>query len=146
MQLSIQKLHPEAKLPMRATPDSAGYDLYALCETPITLEPGQIIKIPTGIAVAPDRRDVVLCIFPRSGLSSRYGITLINSVGLVDSDYRGELQIPLVNHGSAPFVVESGMRIAQLVVFPILTPTLQEVPLLDATVRGTSGFGATGLS
>ena len=75
-----------------------------------------------------------------------HGITLINSVGLVDSDYRGELLIPLINHGSEPFTVEAGMRIAQLVVLPILTPELKEVTRLDTTERGAGGFGASGLS
>ena len=103
-------------------------------------------KVPTGIAVAPSRPDVALCIFPRSGLSTKHGITLINSVGLVDSDYRGELLIPLINHGSEPFTVEAGMRIAQLVVLPILTPELKEVTRLDTTERGAGGFGASGLS
>ena len=82
----------------------------------------------------------------RSGLSTKHGITLINSVGLVDSDYRGELLIPLINHGSEPFTVEAGMRIAQLVVLPILTPELKEVTRLDTTERGAGGFGASGLS
>ena len=96
--------------------------------------------------MAPSRPDVALCIFPRSGLSTKHGITLINSVGLVDSDYRGELLIPLINHGSEPFTVEAGMRVAQLVVLPILTPELKEVTRLDTTERGAGGFGASGLS
>ncbi len=146
MYLSIQRLHPQAQLPKRATKDSAGYDLYALPEAPITIAPGEICKIPTGIAVAPSRADVALCIFPRSGLSTKHGITLANSVGLVDSDYRGELIVPLINHGKEAFTVEPGMRIAQLVVLPILTPELKEVSSLDETDRGAGGFGASGLS
>ena len=99
MYISVQKLRPHAQIPKRATAQSAGYDLYALPEEPLTIQPQEICKVPTGIAVAPSRPDVVLCIFPRSGLSTKHGITLINSVGLVDSDYRGELLIPLINHG-----------------------------------------------
>ena len=83
MYLSVQKLRPHAQLPKRATAQSAGYDLYALPESPLTIQPGEICKVPTGIAVAPSRPDVALCIFPRSGLSTKHGITLINSVGLV---------------------------------------------------------------
>ena len=100
MIFSVQKLRPHAQIPKRATAQSAGYDLYALPEKPLTIQPQEICKVPTGIAVAPSRPDVALCIFPRSGLSTKHGITLINSVGLVDSDYRGELLIPLINHGS----------------------------------------------
>ena len=120
MYISVQKLRPHAQIPKRATAQSAGYDLYALPEEPLTIQPQEICKVPTGIAVAPSRPDVVLCIFPRSGLSTKHGITLINSVGLVDSDYRGELLIPLINHGSEPFTVEAGMRIAQLVVLSLI--------------------------
>ncbi|MGN1403544.1 MAG: dUTP diphosphatase [Ruminococcus sp.] len=146
MYLSIQRLRPDAQLPKRATADSAGYDLYALPDAPVTIQPGDICKIPTGIAVAPSRPDVALCIFPRSGLSTKHGITLANSVGLVDSDYRGELLVALINHGKEPFTVEPGMRIAQLVVLPILTPELREVTELNETARGAGGFGASGLS
>ena len=108
MYISVQKLRPHAQIPKRATAQSAGYDLYALPEEPLTIQPQEICKVPTGIAVAPSRPDVALCIFPRSGLSTKHGITLINSVGLVDSAYRGELLIPLINHGSEPFTVEAG--------------------------------------
>ena len=110
MYISVQKLRPHAQIPKRATAQSAGYDLYALPKEPLTIQPQEICKVPTGIAVAPSRPDVALCIFPRSGLSTKHGITLINSVGLVDSDYRGELLIPLINHGSEPFTVEAGMH------------------------------------
>lgn len=146
MYLSIQKLRPNAQLPKRVTPDSAGYDLYALPDMSVTIHPGEICKIPTGIAVAPSRPDVALCVFPRSGLSTKFGITLINSIGLVDSDYRGELIVPLVNHGTEDFTVEPGMRIAQLVVLPILMPELREADTLEETERGVGGFGASGLS
>ena len=132
MYLSIQKLHPDAQLPVRATAQSAGYDLHAYLEQDVVLQSGEIRKIPTGIAAAPSRKDVMLCIFPRSGLASKFGISLANAVGVVDSDYRGELQ--------------NGMRIAQLVVVPVLFPTCQEVESLDETERGSNGFGASGIS
>ena len=146
MKLFVKRLRSSAKLPYRATPDSAGYDLYACLDEPVTLQPGDICRIPTGISVSPDRRDVALCIFPRSGLSSKYGITLANSVGLVDSDYRGELQVALIHLGKEPFTVEDKMRIAQLVTIPVLFPTLEETDMLDETVRGSDGFGASGLN
>ena len=118
MYLSIQKLRPDAQLPVRATAQSAGYDLHAYLEQDVVLQPGEICKIPTGIAAAPSRKDVMLCIFPRSGLASKFGISLANAVGVVDSDYRGEL----------------------------LVPTCQEVESLDETERGSNGFGASGIS
>jgi len=145
MKLFIKRLREGAKLPVQATPDSAGYDLYACLETPVTLKSGEIFRVPTGISVAPDRRDVALCIFPRSGLSAKYGITLANSVGLIDSDYRGELQVALIHLGSEPFTVEDGMRIAQLVTIPILFPELEETDTLTETQRGSSGFGNSGI-
>lgn len=146
MYLSIQKLHPDAQLPVRATAQSAGYDLHAYLEQDVVLQPGEIRKIPTGIAAAPSRKDVMLCIFPRSGLASKFGISLANAVGVVDSDYRGELLVPLVNLGKEDFTVQNGMRIAQLVVVPVLFPTCQEVESLDETERGSNGFGASGIS
>ena len=112
----------------------------------MVLQPGEIRKIPTGIAAAPSRKDVMLCIFPRSGLASKFGISLANAVGVVDSDYRGELLVPLINLGQEDFTVQNGMRIAQLVVVPVLFPTCQEVESLDETERGSNGFGASGIS
>ncbi len=145
MTLSIKKLRDDAQIPHHATPDSAGIDLYSCLDSPVTIAPKEIVKIPTGLAVSPSRRDVALCIFPRSGLSSKHGITLINSVGLVDSDYRGELILPLINHGTEPFTIENGMRLAQLVCIPILHPTLVETDSLDETIRGENAFGASGI-
>lgn len=146
MYLSIQKLRPDAQLPVRATAQSAGYDLHAYLEQDVVLQPGEICKISTGIAAAPSRKDVMLCIFPRSGLASKFGISLANAVGVVDSDYRGELLVPLINLGKEDFTVQNGMRIAQLVAVPVLFPTCQEVESLDETERGSNGFGASGIS
>ena len=120
MQLQIQRLRPYATIPTQATAGSAGYDLYAALEAPVSIPVGEIVRIPTGIAAAPDRKDVALFIMARSGLASKHGINLANGVGLVDSDYRGELLVPLMNLGKEPFSVEPGMRIAQLVVLPVL--------------------------
>lgn len=144
MQLQIQRLSPNAKLPTRAAEGSAGYDLYAALDEPISIPAGAIQRIPTGLAVAPDRTDVALLLMARSGLATKYGITMANGVGLVDSDYRGELLVPLINLGSQPFTVLPEMRIAQLVLMSVIHPVLTEVKQLPETVRGTSGFGSTG--
>lgn len=144
MQLQIQRLSPNAKLPTRATEGSAGYDLYAALDEPISIPVGAIQRIPTGLAVAPDRTDVALLLMARSGLATKYGITMANGVGLVDSDYRGELLVPLINLGSQPFTVLPEMRIAQLVLMSVIHPVLTEVKQLPETVRGTGGFGSTG--
>lgn len=146
MELYVQCLRSGARMPYRATPDSAGMDVYACLEHDVVMQPGDIQKIPTGLAVAPSRKDVALLLFPRSGLSTKYGITLANSVGLIDSDYRGELLVALIHLGKEPFTVQDGMRIAQLVCVPILVPELKQTEQLDATQRGAGGFGASGLT
>ncbi len=145
MTLQFQKLRQDAVLPKRATPQSAGVDLCACLEKPVEIPSGSTVMIPTGLAVQPSREDVALLIYPRSGLASKYGITLANAVGVVDSDYRGEIKIPLHNLGTEPFTVENGMRVAQLVVTPVLFPEIQQVDELDETQRGSGGFGSSGL-
>ena len=145
MKLIFQKLRENAVIPSRATPGSAGVDLCACLDAPVEIMPGEISVIPTGLAAAPDRSDVVLLVYPRSGLSSRYGISLANCVGVVDSDYRGEISIPLINHGHDSFIVENGMRIAQLVTAPVILPEIETSDSLDDTRRGSGGFGSTGL-
>ena len=144
MQLQIQRLRPYATIPTQATAGSAGYDLYAALEAPVSIPVGEIVRIPTGIAAAPDRKDVALFIMARSGLASKHGINLANGVGLVDSDYRGEFIVALHNHGTESQTVASGERIAQLVVTPILMPEYVETDSLSATQRGEGGFGSTG--
>lgn len=145
MKLLVQKLREGARLPFRASEWSAGADLYACLERAVTIEPGEILRVPTGIAVAPDRQDVMLCLFPRSGLASQFGITLANSVGVVDSDYRGEIEVALINLGQDPFLLEDGVRIAQLVAVPVLMPEISWADALDETKRGSMGFGGSGL-
>ncbi len=146
MQLLIQKRSSHAVLPVRATEGSAGCDLAACLESPVVIAPGEIVRIPTGISAAPDRSDCALLLFARSGLASRYGVSLANGVGVVDSDYRGELQVALINHGKEPFTVTHGMRIAQLVLTPVLLPQLIETDSLPDSERGSGGFGSTGLT
>ena len=143
MKLLFQKCRDGAKLPYRATPQSAGADLFACPAQPVTIQPGETVLVPLGLVCQPVGEDAALLIFPRSGLSTKYGITLANAVGVVDMDYRGEWHVPLHNIGTEPFVVEEGMRVAQLVVVPILYPEITETDTVDDTLRSTGGFGST---
>ena len=130
-------------LPRKMTDHSAGFDLCAAVPAAVTIQPGHIAVIPCGFAMAlPVGYEAQ--IRPRSGLASRNGITLINSPGTIDSDYRGEVMTPLINLGKAPFVVERGMRIAQMLIAPVPVVKIVEVEELDETKRGAGGFGHTG--
>ena len=130
-------------LPAYATTGAAGMDLLAAVEAPVTIEPGKRALIPTGLAIAlPPGFEMQ--VRPRSGLALRNGIVLPNSPGTIDEDYRGEIQVILLNAGDAPFTVERGMRIAQAVVAPVVRAEWQEVENLDDTTRSTGGFGSTG--
>ncbi len=146
MKLKIKRVRPYAQVPKQATAGSAGSDLYAALEEPLSIPAGAIRSIPTGIAAEPDTDSVALLIFPRSGLASKHGITLANAIGLVDSDYRGEICVPLINLGKEAFTIEPGMRIAQLVASPILLPEIEITDTLTETQRGAGGFGSTGLT
>ncbi len=141
--LQVKRLDPAARLPQRATAGSAGYDLCA--NEGVVIQPHQVARVKTGIAVAIGDPGLAGFVYARSGLASRHGIAPINCVGVIDSDYRGELQVPLTNHSDTPFEIQPGDRIAQLVLAPVCTPELREVPELDSTARGTGGFGSTGL-
>ena len=132
-------------MPVRATEYSAGADLFACIENPITLKKGETVKIPTGISVEPEDKNTVIAISARSGLASTYGISMANGIGIVDSDYRGEIIVPLINLGSSDFTVEKNMRIAQLIVIPVIFPEICEAGCLSDTKRGSGGFGSTGI-
>ena len=142
--LKIKKLRENAKVPNRATSGSAGLDLCASIDEPITLEGGATAVIPTGIAIALPSANYGAFVFPRSGIAVKHGIGLLNSVGVIDSDYRGEIRVVLLNHGKEPQTVEHGERVAQMLITPVLTPAYEEVPELDDTARGVGGFGSTG--
>ncbi len=133
-------------LPSYATPGSAAMDLYACCEKPIVIPAGSQAKVPTGIAIEIPTPEMVALVFPRSGLASKYGISLSNAVGVIDSDYRGEIICVMKNDGPSDFEVSPGDRIAQLGFFPIYRIDWEEVSELNGTQRGTGGFGSTGLS
>jgi dUTP pyrophosphatase len=141
IELPIQRLHDDAVLPTQAYPGDAGLDLSS-CER-VELEPGERATVGTGIAVAIPEGYAGF-VQPRSGLASKHGITIVNAPGLVDSGYRGELRIVLLNTDrTEPFVIEPGMRIAQLVVMPFEPPELREVDELPVSERGIRGFGST---
>jgi len=132
-------------LPTYQSEHAAGLDLIAAlpAEAPVTLAPGARALVPTGIAVAlaPGHEAQVR---PRSGLAARHGLTVLNAPGTIDADYRGEIKVLLINLGSEPVAITRGMRIAQLVLAPVVTARLQEVTVLDATTRADGGFGSTG--
>ncbi|HHV32156.1 dUTP diphosphatase [Caproiciproducens sp. LBM24188] len=142
--LKIKKLHPNAVLPTRASDGSAGMDLYALLDAPLTLEPRGLYRIPTGIAIALPGPETVGLLFARSGLGVKHGISLSNAVGVIDSDYRGELIVGICNLSDHPYTLTPGERFAQLVVMPVLLPAVEETDDLGETARGAGGFGSTG--
>lgn len=133
------------KLPEYATPASAGVDLCADLPGPLAVKPGESVKIPTGIAIQLPGPQVVALVFARSGLASRYGINLTNGVGVIDADYRGEIQVLIRNMGEQVFTVNPGDRIAQMVFMPIFRGIFAEVSQLEETARGRGGFGSTGI-
>ncbi len=143
MTFKIKRLRENAVIPRRATEQSAGYDLCACIEEKITLQPGETRLIPTGIAAALPTGSAGL-IYARSGLGIKHGIIPANAVGVIDSDYRGEIAVGLYNHSAEPYTIAPNDRIAQLVITPVLTPDTEETDSLDDTERGVGGFGSTG--
>ena len=142
-QVFVQTLRSGARLPARASDSAAGYDLSASLSEALVLPPGGRALVPTGIALAlpPDMEAQVR---PRSGLALKYGISVLNSPGTIDADYRGEVGVVLSNHGEEPFTVEPGMRIAQLVFARVEHPRLVPADSLEETARGAGGFGHSG--
>jgi dUTP pyrophosphatase len=139
----IRRLRPDAVVPRYMTPLAAGMDLAAAVDAPVTLTPCERARIGTGIAISlPEGYEAA--IRPRSGLADRHGITLVNSPGTIDGDYRGEICVILINLGNEPFTVRPGDRIAQMVVGPVTRVEWLEVDELDETSRGGGGFGHTG--
>lgn len=131
-------------LPAYATHQAAGMDIVAAIDTPITMNTGDIAMVPTGLSIAlPAGYECQ--VRPRSGLAAKNGVTVLNSPGTVDADYRGEIKVILINHGKAPFVIERGMRIAQIVIAKYEQAEWQVCEELDETSRGAGGFGSTGV-
>ncbi|MCI8622233.1 MAG: dUTP diphosphatase [Provencibacterium sp.] len=142
--LLIQRLTPTALPPVRATEGSAGYDLFADIAEPVTIEPGETVLLGTGIAMALPGPELVGLVFARSGLGVKHGIVPANAVGVVDSDYRGELRVGLHNHSQERYTVQPQDRIAQLLILPVVTPRLEETETLPDTTRASGGWGSTG--
>jgi dUTP pyrophosphatase len=138
-----KKLDPRATLPTYGTPYAAGADLYALADGPITVAPGETVLVHTGIALEIPAGFVGL-IYARSGLATKRGLAPANKVGVIDADYRGEIMVALFNQSAVAQTVESGERIAQLVIAPFLQAAFEESEQLSDTVRGEGGFGSTG--
>ncbi len=145
MTVQMKKLRAGAKLPARATAGSAGADLCACLEgESLSLAPGQRAAVPTGLAMALPNAGHVALVFARSGLALRQGLAMANGVGVVDSDYRGELLVPMVNLSAETVTIQNGERIAQMLVVPVALPVFEEVETLEETARGDGGFGSTG--
>lgn len=143
--LKIKKVNENAVIPHRATEGSAGLDLCACIDEPITLAGGETALIPTGLAIALPSAQYGAFVFARSGLSIKHGIGLLNSVGVIDSDYRGEIKVGVINQIKETYTIQPGERIAQLVVMPVSTMPVEEAESLDETERGEGGFGSTGI-
>lgn len=142
--IRVKKLHPAAKLPTYGSLEAAGADLYACLEAPVTILPGETAWIGTGIALEVPVGCAGL-VYARSGMAAKRGLAPANKVGVVDSDYRGEIKVVLLNHGTQAQTVEHGERIAQFVITPVLTPAYEETAELSNSQRGEGGFGSTGV-
>ncbi len=141
--IAVKKLSPKAMLPTYGSPEAAGADLYACLEEPVTILPGETAWIPTGLSLEVPKGCAGL-VYARSSLGVKRGLAPANKVGVVDSDYRGEVRVVLLNHGKEPQTVQHGERVAQFLITPVLQPEYQEVEALSDTDRGTGGFGSTG--
>ena len=144
MKLFYKRLHPDAKMPVYATPGAAAADLCAVLDAPLTLMPGGRAVLPTGLAVQLPGPQFVALVCARSGLAAKHGLTLSNGVGVIDSDYRGEIRVGLINLGPEAYTVRPGERIDQLMVLPVSRPVFAETDRLTDTARGAGGFGSTG--
>ena len=139
----IKKLNSKVKLPKYKTDGSSGMDLMAFLESPVNLKPQESALIPTGISIAIPE-DTEVQVRPRSGLAAKSNISILNTPGTIDSDYRGEIKIILFNHGKEDFVINNNDRIAQMILMPIVKAEFEEVENLPKTLRGSGGFGSTG--
>ena len=141
--IRVKKLHPNAVLPTYGSVEAAGADLYACLEEAVTIQPGGIYWVPTGIALEVPKGCAGL-VYARSSMGAKRGLAPANKVGVVDSDYRGEIRVVLLNHSAEPQTLQPGERVAQFVITPVLQPQYEEVEDLTETGRGAGGFGSTG--
>lgn len=150
MELRIKALSPkigkEIPFPAYATPGSAGMDLRACIDEPVTIPAGERRMVPTGLAIALPGPEWVALVYARSGLAIKHGLAPANCVGVIDSDYRGEIVVGLLNSSKEDYTIEPGERVAQLVIMPVTQARVSVVEELDETERGTGGFGSTGRS
>ena len=148
MELKLKALSPklgkEIPFPTYATAGSAGMDLRACIDSGVTILPGDQALIPTGLSIALPSADYVALLYARSGLAIKHGLSPANCVGVIDSDYRGEVVVALRNYGKEPYTVEPGERVAQMVITPVVQAKVTVVDELDDTARGAGGFGSTG--
>ncbi len=141
--IRVKKLHKKAILPTYGSAEAAGADLYACLDEAVVIEPGETAWIPTGLALEVPKGSAGL-VYARSSLGAKRGLAPANKVGVIDSDYRGEIRVVLLNHSKQIQQIEHGERIAQFLITPVLTPAYEEVDELTDTDRGTGGFGSTG--
>lgn len=142
--VTFQKLDDRAQMPAYATAGAAAADLCAVLDAPLTIAPMQRMLVPTGLAMSLPSAQVVALVYARSGLSIKHGLCMANGVGVIDSDYRGELKVPMINLGTEAYTVQPGERVAQLCIAPVHTAAFALADTLDETVRGAGGFGSTG--
>jgi dUTP pyrophosphatase len=141
--INVKLLRPGAQMPTYGSVEAAGADLYACLDATVTIQPGQTVLIPTGFALEVPKGCAGL-VYARSSMAVKRGLAPANKVGVIDSDYRGEIKVVLLNHGKETQIVEHGERVAQFIITPVLTPAYEEVEELTDTQRGTGGFGSTG--
>ena len=145
MKIKVKGLREGARMPHLATEGAAACDLYALLDQQLTLAPGQRYPVPTGIAIALPSKDCVAVVCARSGLALKQGLALANGIGVIDSDYRGEIFVAIINNDREEKVIENGERIGQLMILPVISAEYEEAESLDETQRGSGGFGSTGV-
>ncbi len=144
MEFQVKLLSPQVSLPAYATDGAAAMDLTACISQPMTIAPGQLVTVPTGIAIALPGPEYMALIFARSGLGVKHGICLSNGVGVIDSDYRGEIRVGLTNLSQTPYTIQPGDRVAQMAIVPVARARAVPVEELGETRRGAGGFGSTG--
>ena len=139
----VKKLNPNVQLPAYKTSGASGVDLMAFIDQPIKISPNSSCIVPTGLSFA-FSEDYEIQIRPRSGLAAKNNITVLNTPGTIDSDYRGEIKIILFNHGNEDFIINKNDRVAQMILIPVVKMKLEETDILPSTIRGEGGFGSTG--
>lgn len=144
MDIKIKLTDPRAKMPVYASPGAAAADLCALLDEPLTLNPGETAYVSTGVAIELPGPEYVALLYNRSGLATKHGIARINPVGVIDSDYRGDMVSPVINRGDEPYTIQPGERITQMCIMPVIRANFIQTDELSETKRGNSGFGSTG--